>query len=109
MLKQTLMIDVSWDPDSVPLEGDAHRWDWSGLLTSVGVTVKVRGVPEPVAYMPGVIVGVWPSAGDDNAVYLHVGTDFEPDGSDGGPGLRVDLNDAPIYTGVPLTQDRTQS
>jgi hypothetical protein len=39
------------------------------------------------------------SAGDDRAVVVFIDTDFEPDGSDQGPGLRVLLNDNEVYVG----------
>ena len=41
-----------------------------------------------------VTVGVTRSTGRDGAVVVFVHTTFEPDGSDGGPGLRVRVNDA---------------
>lgn len=40
------------------------------------------------------------SAGVDGAVLVFIDTKFEPDGSDGGPGLRVLLNDEPVFQGV---------
>ena len=40
-----------------------------------------------------VTVGVTRSSGRDGAVVVFVDTTFEPDGSDGGPGLRVRVND----------------
>jgi hypothetical protein len=39
------------------------------------------------------------SAGDDRAVTVFIDTKFEPDGSDGGPGLRVLVNDDEAYVG----------
>lgn len=39
------------------------------------------------------------SAGDDRAVTVFIDTDFEPDGSDGGPGLRVLVNDDEAFVG----------
>jgi hypothetical protein len=47
----------------------------------------------------GITIIVAPSDGDDSAVVVLIDTPFEPDGNDG-PGLRVFLNDSPIYTGV---------
>lgn len=38
-------------------------------------------------------VVVVPSAGSDGAVVVMIDTPWEPDGSDGGPGLRVVVND----------------
>lgn len=40
------------------------------------------------------------SAGADGAVVVYVDTGFEPDGSDEGPGLRVQINDSTTYKGV---------
>lgn len=48
----------------------------------------------------GVTVGVTTSDGADGAVLVMVDTTFEPNGSDGGPGLRILVNDAPAYEGV---------
>lgn len=55
----------------------------------------------------GVTVTVTDSAGADGATVLMVDTTFEPSGSDGGPGLRVLINDDPAYVGkayVPVTE-----
>jgi hypothetical protein len=41
------------------------------------------------------------SAGDDRAVLVFIDTVFEPDGSDGGPGLRVLVNDDEGFVGKP--------
>lgn len=54
----------------------------------------------------GVTVSLDVSAGADGAVIVFIDTTYEPDGSDGGPGLRVMLNDDPIYTGVPFDVPR---
>ena len=43
-----------------------------------------------------VTVGVTRSSGRDGAVVVFVDTTFEPDGSDGGPGLRVRVNDGTV-------------
>lgn len=48
----------------------------------------------------GVEVTIQESAGSDGAVVVIIDTDFEPDASDGGPGLRVLINDDPTYAGV---------
>ncbi len=45
-------------------------------------------------------VTITTSDGDDGAVVVFIDTQFEPDGSDGGPGLRVWINDDPQYEGV---------
>jgi hypothetical protein len=47
----------------------------------------------------GVTVRVTDSAGVDGAVVVFIDTTFEPDASDGGPGLRVLINDEPAYEG----------
>lgn len=44
-------------------------------------------------------ISVTRSAGDDRAVVVFVDTDFEPDGSDGGPGLRILVNDNEGFVG----------
>lgn len=44
-------------------------------------------------------VTVTRSAGDDRAVLILIDTDFEPDASDGGPGLRVLINDGEAFVG----------
>jgi hypothetical protein len=49
----------------------------------------------------GVMVTITRSEGEDNAIVVFVDTAFEPDGSDGGPGLRILLNDDDAYVGVP--------
>ena len=48
----------------------------------------------------GVQVTVTESDGTDGAIIIFIDTVFEPDGSDGGAGLRVMLNDGDIYIGV---------
>lgn len=53
--------------------------------------------PEPVGE---VIVTVTRSAGPDGAVLVMIDTDFEPDASDGSPGLRVRVNDGTVFEGV---------
>jgi hypothetical protein len=40
------------------------------------------------------------SAGEDRAVTVFIDTDFEPDGSDGGTGLRILVNDNEAYVGT---------
>ena len=49
--------------------------------------------------LPEVTVTVTRSAGDDRAVIVFIDTEFEPDGSDGGPALRVLINDDEAYVG----------
>lgn len=48
----------------------------------------------------GIEITLTRSAGKDGAFVVFVDTNFEPDGSDGGPGLRVLLNDGDIYNDV---------
>jgi hypothetical protein len=48
----------------------------------------------------GVTTIVTRSAGADGAVVVFIDTDFEPGASDGGPGLRVRINDDTTYAGV---------
>lgn len=52
----------------------------------------------------GVEVEISRSRAGDGAMVVSVNTDFEPDGSDAGPGLRVWVNDDDVYEGVPWTQ-----
>ena len=60
-----------------------HRADYFDTLPTLGVTVAVHR-----------------SGGSDGAVVVQIDTDFEPDASDGGPGLRVNVNDGDAWTGV---------
>ena len=48
-----------------------------------------------------VSVTVEKSSGSDDAIVIQIDTEFEPDGSDGGPGLRVFVNDGDAFIGVP--------
>lgn len=48
-----------------------------------------------------ITVTVGTSEMSDRAAIVAIGTEFEPDGSDGGPGLRVNINDDCAYEGVP--------
>lgn len=56
----------------------------------------------------GVKVTITTSAGNDGAVVVFIDTTFEPDGSDVGPGLRVLLNDDPVFEGVEYRPDPTE-
>ncbi len=49
----------------------------------------------------GIKVTITQSAGEDGAMVVFVDTEFEPNASDGGPGLRVLINDHDTYIGVP--------
>lgn len=50
----------------------------------------------------GLSLTVTKSAGADGAVLVMVDTETEPDGSDGGPGLRVQVNDGSVFEGKPF-------
>lgn len=45
----------------------------------------------------GLRITVHRSGGSDNAIVVQVDTEFEPDASDGGPGLRVNVNDGVVF------------
>jgi len=49
----------------------------------------------------GVKIEIYQRPDPDNAIVVCIDTDFEPNGSDGGPGLRVLINDDDTYSGVP--------
>lgn len=55
------------------------------------------------AELDGVAVTITHSAGSDGAIVVFIDTEFEPDASDGGPGLRVQINDDDTYKGVKYT------
>lgn len=55
----------------------------------------------------GVKVSIDLSAGSDGALVVWIDTEFEPGGSDGGPGLRVQINDDDAYIGVAYIDDDT--
>lgn len=63
---------------------------------------------EYIAEGLGVKVTITESAGLDGAVVIFIDTDFEPSAIDGGPGLRVLINDDPTYEGVPWRGDPTE-
>lgn len=68
----------------------------------VAHTVENVDVDQPPAYdpdAPSLTVTVTRSAGDDRAVLMLVDTNFEPDGSDKGPGLRILVNDDEAFVG----------
>jgi hypothetical protein len=75
--------------------------DYSGEH-SIAVPGVPLEAPEVTAEALGVAVNITTSAGSDGAVLVILDTDFEPDGSDGGPGLRVMVNDGPAFEGVPF-------
>jgi len=47
-------------------------------------------------------IAVTRSIGEDGAVVVFIDTDFEPTGADGGPGLRVLVNDGDAFIGKPF-------
>lgn len=49
----------------------------------------------------GLHITITHSEGSDGALLVMIDTTSEPDGSDGGRGIRVLLNDEPIYNVVP--------
>lgn len=53
--------------------------------------------------MSDVTVTVTRSAGPDGAVVVFIDTGFEPHGEDGGPGLRVRVNDGKVFAGKQMT------
>lgn len=74
-------------PASVPPEGSMRFED---LDTGLMVTIAVGH-----------------SDGVDGAFVVQIDTNLEPDASDGGPGLRVLLNDGDLWVGVPYQPDET--
>jgi hypothetical protein len=56
----------------------------------------------------GVEVTITRSGGKDGAIVVFIDTEFEPDGSDKGPGLRVLVNDDPAYVGKEHEENRTE-
>lgn len=64
---------------------------------------------EARAVLDGIEVIITRSAGTDGAYVVFIDTDFEPDGSNGSPGLRVNINDHPTYVGKPLTMPEDDS
>jgi hypothetical protein len=72
-----------------------------GLAYSVTSYTDEDAVSENIAEALGVTVTIVRSAGSDGAVVVMIDTEFEPDASDSGPGLRVLVNDGPpVYEGV---------
>lgn len=74
--------------------------DYSGRH-GIDVPGDAVTAPETVAEALDVAVNITTSAGADGAVLVILDTTFEPDGSDGGPGLRVMVNDGDGFIGVP--------
>lgn len=62
--------------------------------------LEAAGVPEFPGNEQSIKVIVTRSTGADKGVVVFVDSTFEPDGSDGGPGLRILVNDRDAYTGV---------
>lgn len=85
------------------LHPTATTGDLGPVQTSRFTRVTESAVEEWLALNdPGydVTVTVHPSAGSDGAIVVEIDTEFEPDGRDGGPGLRVNINDGDAWTGV---------
>jgi hypothetical protein len=72
-----------------------HR---EGLVIYEGDPIEAHGVKATITH----------SAGSDGAVVVFLETGFEPNASDGGPGLRVLVNDDPVYEGVPYRSAETE-
>lgn len=90
------------DMDSLYLDVLAGlTWDEYSGEHSIPVPGEAVSPPETLAEALGVAVNITTSAGSDGAVLVIVDTEFEPDGSDGGPGLRVMVNDGDGFIGVP--------
>lgn len=53
-------------------------------------------------------IAIGQSGGDDKATVIYIDTQYEPDGSDGGTGLRIFLNDNDTFIGVPY-QDKEEA
>ena len=69
-----------------------HRYDPSVITTPLS---DILDTPED----PSVTVTVTRSSGLDGAAIVFVDTNFEPNGSDGGPGLRIRVNDCAVLNG----------
>jgi hypothetical protein len=77
-----------------------HRTEVTGVesLTDDGDRPTVASAFDEPAMLTTTVTR---SAGDDGAIVVFLDTTFEPDGGDGGPGLRVRINDDLAYEGVP--------
>lgn len=73
-----------------------------GTLAPGAVIVGDRdAIHVPEFHEKGIEITVLRSAGSDGAVVVFIDTpNWEPNGSDGGPGLRVLINDHETYEGV---------
>jgi hypothetical protein len=91
----TDLIDTDMLDTLAGLTGD----EYSGRH-SLDVPGDALSPTETCAEALGVAVNITTSAGSDGAVLVILDTDFEPDGSDGGPGLRVMVNDGDGFVGV---------
>lgn len=98
---ETYVNDEPGDPNpGIIVDADMNR---GRALTSRQARALAMELLSRAAYLDEVYkvdVEVTTSAGKDNAIVVMIDTGFEPDGSDGGPGLRVLVNDHPVYVGV---------
>jgi hypothetical protein len=66
--------------------------DLTSITSSAGAAKVSGDLPDNA----GIRVTVTRSSGDDGAVLVMIDTTFEPNGNDGGPGLRILINDANV-------------
>jgi hypothetical protein len=90
----TLIAELPDGPAPYPTSS-AFETELSGREDSVAMKVRTRTGHH-------VTVTVHHSGGTDAAAVVQVETDFAPDGTDGGPGLRIVLHDDDTYVGVPF-------
>lgn len=83
---------------------------WAGPFT-IRLTRHDELVDPDVATtdLYGTKVIITRSAGTDNAVVVFIDTEFEPNASDGGPGLRVLINDDDTYVGKPYVHHEEEN
>lgn len=91
--------EMSWG-DVADLQGEFEKIDPTTLPEPAENAGFSDMLDEIEQRLPNAVtITVTRSAGDDRAMLVMIDTDFEPDGSDGGPGLRVLLNDDEAYVG----------
>jgi hypothetical protein len=91
--------EMSWG-DVADLQGEFEKIDPATLPEPAENAGWGDMLDEIENRLPNAVtITVTRSAGDDRAMLVMIDTDFEPDGSDGGPGLRVLLNDDEAYVG----------
>jgi hypothetical protein len=94
--------EMSWG-DVADLQGEFEKIDPATLPEPAENAGWTDMLDEIENRLPNAVtITVTRSAGDDRAMLVMIDTDFEPDGSDGGPGLRVLLNDDEAYVGKAL-------